>query len=81
MGQINTAKVGVNGLVVMPKDIRKKLGVEKGSTVAWVITDDQRIEVRTIKDTPPEAPNEFELALKDMGMTYEQWRANRKKLA
>ncbi len=81
MGQINTAKMGVNGLLVMPKDIRKMLGVEKGSTVAWVITDDERIEVRTVKDTTPDEPNEFDLALKELGMSYEDWRASRKKFA
>ena len=81
MSQITTGKMGIKGLIVMPQNIREMLGVEKGSTIAWVVTDDNRIEVRPLRPEAIEAPNEFELALKELGMTYEDWRAQRKQFA
>ncbi len=78
MSQITTGKMGIKGHVVMPQTVREMLGVNKGSTIAWVITDDKRIEVRPIKPETIAEPNEFEEVLAEMGMTYEDWRARRK---
>jgi AbrB family looped-hinge helix DNA binding protein len=50
MTLIETGKMGFKGHVVMPKAVRELLGIGQGSIVAWVITDDNRVEVRTITE-------------------------------
>lgn len=50
MTLIETGKMGFKGHVVMPKAVRELLGIGQGSTVAWVITDDNRVEVRPITE-------------------------------
>lgn len=79
MNQVTTGKMGIKGHVVMPQSVRELLGVDKGSTIAWVITDDKRIEVRPFDMTLAGDENEFEQALRENGLTYEDWRAHRRK--
>ncbi|MCW1970269.1 MAG: hypothetical protein KIH69_019325 [Anaerolineae bacterium] len=79
--QIATGKMGVKGHLVMPQYIREMLKVDKGSTIAWVVTDDNRIEVKSVTIDTISESNEFELALATLGMSHDDWRASRKDFA
>jgi AbrB family looped-hinge helix DNA binding protein len=46
---LETTKVQDRGVVTLPRRVREKLGVKKGSTIAFVETEDGRIEVRALE--------------------------------
>ena len=81
---IDTPKVQERGVVTLPRRVREKLGVKKGSTIAFVETEDGRIEVRALEADVMAALDEIGAALKEKGVTLEQWiedgRAIRKRL-
>jgi bifunctional DNA-binding transcriptional regulator/antitoxin component of YhaV-PrlF toxin-antitoxin module len=79
--RIVTTRVQDRGYTTLPQVVREHLGIEKGATVTWVITSDGRVEVQSLKAESKEGLDEFELALQKLGMTYEEWRASRKKFA
>ena len=79
MNQITTGKMGVKGHVVMPQNVREMLGVGVGSTIAWVVTDDKRIEVRPVNEDAATDEQEFAEALRAAGLDYSEWRSNRRK--
>ncbi len=59
--------------MTLPRRVREKLGVKKGSTIAFVETEDGRIEVRTLEADVMAALDEIGAALKEQGVTLEQW--------
>jgi len=77
MSTIEVVKMGVKGHLIMPQVIREKLGVDKGSNVAWVIKNNGEISIRALNEQTFEIENEFEKALKTAGITYDEWQENR----
>ncbi|MCL4507706.1 MAG: AbrB/MazE/SpoVT family DNA-binding domain-containing protein [Chloroflexi bacterium] len=84
MASVETTKLGDKGTIVLPQAVRELLGAKKGSVIAFVITDDERVEVRTLEAATIAALDEIGAALKEKGITPEQWmkegRAIRRKL-
>jgi AbrB family looped-hinge helix DNA binding protein len=81
---IETTKVQERGVVTLPRRVREKLGVRKGSTIAFVETADGRIEVRALEADVMAALDEIGAALREKDITLEQMiedgRAIRKRL-
>ena len=77
---VDTGKIGNAGHVVIPLELRKKYGLDKGNHITWFDTG----EVMIIKPMKPEItlsakePNEFEIALQNAGLTLAQWEEGRK---
>ncbi len=84
MASVETTKLGDKGTLVLPQAVRKLLGAKKGSVIAFVITDDKRVEVRALEADVMAALDEIGAALREQGVTLEQWmkdgRAIRRKL-
>ena len=80
MASVEVSKMGLKGLVVVPQPVRELLGIDKGSNVAFVITDDNRVEIRPLEANSVMAANEFEAVLKENGMTLGQWAKEGKKI-
>jgi bifunctional DNA-binding transcriptional regulator/antitoxin component of YhaV-PrlF toxin-antitoxin module len=79
MGQVTTGKMGIKGHVVMPQKVRELLGVSKGSTIAWVITEDRRVEIRQLpEETLSPDEQEFAEALRAAGLSYDDWKRKRR---
>lgn len=81
MSNMTIGKMGIKGHLVMPQTIRKKLGLEQGSSVAWIVKDDGEVSIKAVTPPAPKDMSEFDLALKNMGMTYDEWREHRKDFA
>lgn len=79
-----TGKMGDYGHLVLPRTLRKKYKLEKGSHVVWIDTGEtiilKPLEIPQIAKTKEE-PNEFEAALKNADLTPEQWEEGRKQAA
>jgi AbrB family looped-hinge helix DNA binding protein len=69
---IETTKVQERGVVTLPRRVREKLGLKKGSTVAFVETAEGQIEIRPIVGDVIAALDEIGAALKERGLTLEQ---------
>lgn len=81
---IETTKTQDRGVITIPQSVRERLGIKKGSTIAFVENDEGRVEIRVVEDAFIAAIDEIGDALKERGMTMAQWLAagskNRKKL-
>ncbi len=77
MAHIETGRMGVKGHVVMPQSVREKLGADKGSLIAWVITDEGYVIVRTLEPEVLADESEFTQVLKSADSSFEEWRAGR----
>ena len=73
MASVETTKLGDKGTIVLPQAVRELLGAKKGSVIAFVITDDERVEVRTLEAETMAALDEIGAALKEQGVTLAQW--------
>lgn len=81
MSNMTIGKMGMKGHLVMPQNIRKKLGLDQGSSVAWIVKDDGEVSIQAVNPPAQNEESEFDAALKSMGMTYEQWRTSRSEFA
>ncbi|MCL4507770.1 MAG: AbrB/MazE/SpoVT family DNA-binding domain-containing protein [Chloroflexi bacterium] len=70
--RLETTKVQERGVVTLPRRVREKLGIKKGSTIAFIETDEGRIEVRALEADAMAALDEIGAALKEQGVTLEQ---------
>ena len=75
--QIVTSKIQERGFATIPQEIRERLNLIKGSTLSFIIFDDGRIELRPVTAEALVEPDQFQSMLSELGMTYEDWRANR----
>ena len=76
---IETTKVQERGIVTLPRRVREKLGVKKGSTIAFVETAEGKIEIRTLEAEALAAFDEIGAALKEEGLTLDQLIASGRK--
>jgi AbrB family looped-hinge helix DNA binding protein len=76
---LDTTKIQERGTVTIPQSVRDKLGIKKGSTVAFVETDDGRVEIRVIEADVIAALDELGEALKAKGVTMNEWLAASRK--
>ena len=81
MANMTIGKMGMKGHLVMPQRIRKKLGLEQGSSVAWIVKEDGEVSIQAVSPPAQGEHSEFDAALKNMGMTYEEWRTRRSEFA
>jgi bifunctional DNA-binding transcriptional regulator/antitoxin component of YhaV-PrlF toxin-antitoxin module len=79
MALIETGRIGIKGHVVMPASVRRLLGVDQGSSIAWIIQDDGHVRVRALNAKTFELEDEFTRALEKAGLSYSDWRANKSK--
>lgn len=81
---LETTKIQERGTVTIPQSVRDRLGVSKGSTLAFIETDDGRIEIRALEADLIAALDDLGDTLKQQGLTLQQWielsRKNRKRL-
>lgn len=73
MTTIETTKMGDKGTIVLPQAVRDLLGAKKGSVIAFVIKDDQSVEVRTIEAETIAALDQIGVELRESGLTLGQW--------
>ena len=73
MASVETTKLGNKGTIVLPQAVREFLGAKKGSVIAFVITDDERVEVRALEADALAALDAIGAALKEQGVTLGQW--------
>ena len=73
MASVETTKLGDKGTIVLPQAVRELLGAKKGSVIAFIITDDERVEVRTLEAETMAALDDIGAVLKEQGVTLGQW--------
>ena len=49
---MNTAKVTSKGRVTIPKEVRKRMAIEKGDRLAFELESDGRLRVSRVEDEP-----------------------------
>src|SRR5690348_13727689 len=76
---IETTKVQERGVVTLPRRVREKLGVKKGSIIAFVETAEGKIEVRALEADALATLDEIGAALNKKGVTLEQLMASGKR--
>jgi AbrB family looped-hinge helix DNA binding protein len=81
---LETSVIQSRGVITLPARIREKLGIDKGTTVAFIENEQGHIEIRVIEAEVIHALDEIGDALKKKGMTLDKWlsasRKNRKRL-
>ncbi len=76
---IETTKLQERGQLTIPLVIRERMGIRKGSKVAFVETDTGRFELRVVEDEIMAAFDEIGAALKKKGISIEELIAEGKK--
>ncbi len=81
---IETTKTQDRGVVTIPESVRVRLGIKKGTTVLFIENEQGNIEIRTLEAETIDLLDEIGAALREKGVTMDQWlatgRKNRKKL-
>ncbi len=77
---IETTKTQDRGVVTIPESVREKLGIKKGTTVLFVENEKGNIEIRTLEAETIDMLDEIGAALREKGVTMEQWLADGRKI-
>lgn len=81
---LETTRMQDRGVVTIPEEVRLKLGLEKGSTLVFIETEDGRIEVRALAPEDMDVLDSMGAVFLEQGIDAEQWltlsRRSRRKL-
>ena len=69
---IETTKVQERGVITLPRRVREKLGIKKGSTVAFIETPEGNFELRSLEAETMATLDVIGAALREKGISLNE---------